>query len=93
MKGHKDLVPVIGTVPSITPGENITTKGYLRNDVQHGLGFRAEFIQSIPPTTIEGIERYLGSGLIKGIGPHFAKKLVAAFNEDVFDIIESTPRG
>lgn len=46
VKGHKDLVPVIGTVPNITPGEDITTKGYWRNDVQHGLGFRAEFIQS-----------------------------------------------
>ena len=91
VKGHKDLVSVIGTVPSITPGEDITTKGYWRNDVQYGLGFRAEFIQSIPPTTIEGIEKYLGSGLIKGIGPHFAKKLVAAFNTDIFDVIESTP--
>jgi exodeoxyribonuclease V alpha subunit len=78
-------------VPSITPGEDITTKGYWRNDVQYGLGFRAEFIQTIPPTTIEGIEKYLGSGLIKGIGPHFAKKLVAAFNTDIFDVIESTP--
>ena len=55
VKGHKDLVSVIGTVPSITPGEDITTKGYWRNDVQYGLGFRAEFIQTIPPTTIEGI--------------------------------------
>jgi exodeoxyribonuclease V alpha subunit len=91
VKGHKDLVSVIGTVPSITPGEDITTKGYWRNDVQYGLGFRAEFIQSIPPTTVEGIERYLGSGLIKGIGPHFAKKLVAVFNTDIFDVIESTP--
>jgi exodeoxyribonuclease V alpha subunit len=91
VKGHKDLVSVIGTVPSITPGEDITTKGYWRNDVQYGLGFRAEFIQTIPPTTIEGIEKYLGSGLIKGIGPHFAKKLVAAFNTDIFDVIESTP--
>ncbi|WP_236869783.1 SF1B family DNA helicase RecD2 [Candidatus Bandiella numerosa] len=91
VKGHKDLVAVIGTVPSITPGEDITSKGYWQNNVQYGLGFKAEFIQSIPPTTIEGIERYLGSGLIKGIGPHFAKKLVAAFSEDIFDIIESSP--
>ncbi len=91
VKGHKDLVAVIGTIPSITPGEDITSKGYWRNDVQYGLGFKAEFIQSIPPTTIEGIEKYLGSGLIKGIGPHFAKKLVAAFSEGIFDVIESSP--
>ncbi len=91
VKGHKDLVAVIGTIPSITPGEDITSKGYWHNDVQYGLGFKAEFIQSIPPTTIESIEKYLGSGLIKGIGPHFAKKLVAAFSEGIFDVIESSP--
>ncbi len=45
----------------------------------------------MPPSSIEGIEKYLGSGMIKGIGPHFARKLVKAFGEEVFDVIETTP--
>jgi exodeoxyribonuclease V alpha subunit len=45
----------------------------------------------VPPTTLEGIEKYLGSGMVKGIGPHFAKKLVKAFGEEVFDVIEQAP--
>ncbi len=45
----------------------------------------------MPPSSIEGIEKYLGSGMIKGIGPHFAKKLVKAFGEDIFDVIENAP--
>jgi exodeoxyribonuclease V alpha subunit len=54
--------------------------------------FRAVFLQVTPPSSREGIERYLASGLIKAIGPHFAKRLVAAFGEAVFDVIEKTPR-
>jgi exodeoxyribonuclease V alpha subunit len=53
--------------------------------------FRADFLRSAPPTTVEGIEKYLASGMIKGIGPIYAKKLVRAFNEAVFDVIEQTP--
>ena len=53
--------------------------------------FRALFLQVTAPTSLEGIERYLGSGMIKGIGPHFAKRLVKTFGETVFDVIEKTP--
>jgi exodeoxyribonuclease V alpha subunit len=91
VRGKKNLVSVIGVVPSISVGEDITAKGFWRNNIEHGIEFRAEFIKSIPPTTLEGIEKYLGSGLIKGIGIHFAKKLVAAFKEEVFDVIENNP--
>lgn len=45
----------------------------------------------MPPSTLEGIEKYLGSGMVKGIGPHFAKKLVQAFGEAVFEVIEEHP--
>ena len=53
--------------------------------------FRALFLQVTAPTSLEGIERYLGSGMIKGIGPHFAKRLVKTFGDTVFDVIEKTP--
>ena len=56
-----------------------------------GLQFKATFLKATPPTTLEGIERYLGSGMIRGIGPNYAKKLVRAFGEAVFDLIEQQP--
>ena len=60
-------------------------------DRTHGLQFKTQHLRVVPPSTLEGIEKYLGSGMVKGIGPHFAKKLVQAFKEEVFDIIEQTP--
>ena len=54
--------------------------------------FRADFLRAAPPTTAEGIEKYLASGMIKGIGPIYAKKLVQTFSEAVFDVIEQQPR-
>ena len=56
-----------------------------------GKQFKADFLKALPPDTLEGIEKYLGSGLIKGIGSHFAKKLVTAFGDQVFDVIEHKP--
>ena len=88
VRGHRDLVSLIGNIPSITVGEEVQAQGKWFNDINHGLQFKAEFIRSIPPTTLEGIEKYLGSGLIRGIGEYYAKKLVLAFKEEVFLIIE-----
>jgi len=88
VKGHKDLVTVTGNTPSISPGEYIKCSGFWHNDRTHGQQFKAEFLKALPPNSLEGIEKYLGSGLIKGIGSHFAKKLVGAFGEDVFEVIE-----
>jgi exodeoxyribonuclease V alpha subunit len=75
----------------ISAGESIQASGDWNNDRQHGLQFRARFLKAMPPTSIEGIEKYLGSGMIRGIGPVYAKKLVRAFGEKVFDIIEAEP--
>ena len=58
---------------------------------EHGVQFRALFLKATAPTTVEGIEKYLGSGMIRGIGPVYAKKLVRAFGETVFDVIEQEP--
>src|SRR4030095_349812 len=53
---------------------------------------RTQTLRVVPPTTLEGIERYLGSGMVKGIGPHFARKLVQAFGAEVFDVIAQNPQ-
>ena len=91
VKGRKDLLAVTGTSPSLSVGEQVTVQGNWVNDLKYGLGFKAHFIRSIPHNSLEGIEKYLGSGLIKGIGPYFAKKLVTAFKDDVFQVIEEQP--
>lgn len=91
VKAHRELVTVIGSAASVTAGEFIECMGVWVNDRQHGQQFKAISLKIVPPTTLEGIEKYLGSGMVKGIGPHFAKKLVKAFGEAVFDVIEQTP--
>ncbi len=87
-RGHRDLVSVTATAAEINPGEWIEARGEWRIDPRHGRQFQSRSLVVRPPDSLEGIERYLGSGLIRGIGPHYAKKLVAAFGKDVFDIIE-----
>jgi exodeoxyribonuclease V alpha subunit len=81
----------VGHAATITPGEWLTASGTWLNDTNHGLQFKAQFLRTSAPTTVDGIERYLGSGMIRGIGPVYAKKLVKAFGDKVFDIIEAAP--
>jgi exodeoxyribonuclease V alpha subunit len=90
-RGHRDLVTVVGHAAMITAGEFVQISGTWVNDRTHGQQFRASFLKVTPPTTVEGIERYLGSGMIRGIGPVYAKRLVRAFGEAVFDLIEQQP--
>ncbi len=87
-KGHTDLVTVVGNSASVNPGEWVTAEGHWIRDRDHGLQFKAVLLQSVPPTSSEGIEKYLGSGMIKGIGPIYAAKLVKQFGDKVFDIID-----
>ena len=87
-KGHRDLVAVVGSLASVSAGEWVTAEGRWVQDKEFGLQFRADILNSTAPTTREGIEKYLGSGMVKGIGPVYAKKLVATFGEQIFDIIE-----
>lgn len=90
-RGHRDLITVIGHSATISAGEWITVTGNWNNDRTHGLQFRAAFLKASAPTSAEGIEKYLGSGMIRGIGPVYAKKLVKAFRDKVFDVIENEP--
>ncbi|MFZ4777319.1 MAG: ATP-dependent RecD-like DNA helicase [Terrimicrobiaceae bacterium] len=88
VKGRRDLVTVVGSVPDVSAGEWVTAQGVWVRDRDHGLQLKADFIKCSAPTSREGIEKYLGSGLIKGIGPVYAKKLVEKFEENVFTIID-----
>lgn len=88
-KGHRDLVAVIGSLPSVSAGEWLVAEGQWIRDREHGLQFQASTLKSTPPTSREGIEKYLGSGMVKGIGPVYARKLVDQFGEGIFDIIEN----
>ena len=90
-RGHRDLVTVVGHAAIISAGEWITASGEWVNDRTHGQQFKTVFIRTSAPTSIEGIEAYLGSGMIRGIGPVYAKKMVRIFGEKVFDIIEVEP--
>ena len=90
-RGHRDLVTVIGHAAIISAGEWITASGEWVTDNTHGQQFKAHFMRTSTPTSIDGIEKYLGSGMIRGIGPVYAKKMVKAFGEKVFDIIEAEP--
>jgi exodeoxyribonuclease V alpha subunit len=90
-RGHRDLVTVVGHAAVIAAGEWITAAGDWANDRTHGQQFRARFLKTSAPTSVEGIEKYLASGMIHGIGPVYAKRLLRAFGDKVFDVIEAEP--
>jgi len=92
LRGKRYLTTVVGTLPTVTPGEWIEAEGRWVIDRQHGRQFKAEHIEIAHPDTLEGIEKYLGSGLIKGIGPQFASRLVRTFGLEVLDVIERQPK-
>ena len=90
-RGHRDLVTIVGHAAMVSPGEWVTATGEWINDRTHGQQFKARFLRISAPSSVEGIEKYLGSGMIRGIGPVYARKLVRAFGDKVFDIIEAEP--
>jgi exodeoxyribonuclease V alpha subunit len=82
---------VVGHAATIAAGEWVTASGEWVNDRTHGKQFKARFLRTSPPTSADGIEKYLSSGMIRGVGPVYAKKLMRAFGEKVFDVIEAAP--
>src|SRR3954452_16943878 len=90
-RGKRDLVTVVGHAPAIGAGEWITATGAWVSDQVHGLQFKANVLKATPPTGAEGIEKYLASGQMRGIGPAMAKRIVAAFGENTFEVIEAAP--
>lgn len=92
VKGHRDLITLVGSSQTVSVGEYFKAEGFWFQDKSYGRQFRTQSILSHPPTTLEGIIKYLSSGLIKGIGPTYGKRLVDAFGEEVFEVIEETPQ-
>ncbi|MGI6706602.1 MAG: ATP-dependent RecD-like DNA helicase [Clostridia bacterium] len=90
-KGFFDLVPIVGNMPTINVGATVSLKGQWKVDKKYGRQFLVEYFEEKIPATLAGIEKYLGSGLIKGIGPVNAKRIVKAFKEDTIRIIEEEP--
>ena len=88
VKGQRDTIPVIGYLFSVTPGEVLKITGYYEQHPKYGLQVRIENYESLIPATVGGIEKYLGSGLVKGIGPEIAKRIVKQFGLKTLDIIE-----
>ena len=85
------LATIVGEMLSINPGETVVLEGEWTTHKQYGTQFKIESYQTVYPSTVEGMRRYLGSGLIKGIGPVTAKRIVDHFGKEALDVIESDP--
>ena len=89
VQGRRELVTVVGNLVTVSPGEVLRLTGSWEIHPKYGEQFKIQSYESIVPATVKGIERYLGSGLIKGIGPVMAKRLVEKFGKDTLDVIET----
>ncbi|HEY1380606.1 MAG TPA: ATP-dependent RecD-like DNA helicase [Gemmataceae bacterium] len=89
--GRRGLVTVVGHLPAVFAGEYLEGEGDWVQDRDHGLQFKATALRITPPHTKEGIVKYLASGLVKGIGPHYARKIVEVFGDRTLDIIDESP--
>lgn len=89
--GKRGSVTVVGTLPPVGSGTRVRITGDFRQDPRHGEQFRADTLVTLAPETLVGLERYLGSGLIPGIGPAFAKRIVSAFGMDSLTMLDHEP--
>jgi exodeoxyribonuclease V alpha subunit len=86
------LVTVVGTMAELEPGEAIVAHGWWRNDSRHGWQFQAQDYRTTLPATLQGMKKYLGSGLVKGVGPVMAGRIVDTFGEATFEVIDADPQ-
>jgi len=91
VKNYSDLVTVVGSMPEVHVGSVLYMGGNWKVDPKYGRQFSMETFEETLPATVYGIEKYLGSGLVKGIGPKFAGKIVKQFGKDTLDVIEEDP--
>ena len=91
VRGHREPVAVVGHAQQVIAGEYLTATGNWTTDRTHGLQFKADEIKTNPPHTAEGIAKYLGSGVVKGIGPRYAKRIVEAFGDKTLEVIDQSP--
>ena len=90
-KNQNDLVTVVGTMPDTHVGSVLSLEGFWKIDAKYGKQFLVQKFEETLPATVYGIEKYLGSGLIKGVGPKFARRIVQKFGEDTLNVIEDNP--
>ncbi len=90
-RGGGDLLTVVGALLGAQPGESLRMEGRWGSHPQYGKQFTVENYTTVLPATVQGIRRYLGSGLIKGIGPRIAERIVDHFGVDTLDVIEQDP--
>lgn len=91
-EGERDLVTIVGTFASINVGEFLEMSGRWDNHREYGKQFKVESYKVALPTTVFGIKKYLGSGLIRGIGPKMAERIVAFFGEKTIEVIDRAPK-
>lgn len=91
VKRYSDLVTVVGTMPEPHVGSVLSLEGYWKVDSKYGRQFCAEKFEEVLPSTVYGIEKYLGSGLVKGIGPKFAKRIVQKFGKETLEVLDENP--
>jgi exodeoxyribonuclease V alpha subunit len=87
-EGRAGLTTIVGSIPSLSPGETVKLKGEWQSHAKYGEQFKISSCELVMPATVSGIERYLGSGMIKGIGPVMAKRLVSKFAIETLDVID-----
>lgn len=90
-KGFKELVTVVGSMPDVHVGSVLSLGGSWRVDGKYGRQFQMETFEEALPATVYGIEKYLGSGLVKGVGPKYARRIVQRFGKDTLTVIEEDP--
>jgi exodeoxyribonuclease V alpha subunit len=91
VSGKRGPIVVVGQTPRAIAGEFFEADGVWQEDPEHGLQFKAETLQTTPPSTVAGIEKYLSSGLVKGIGPHYAHRIVQVFGLRTLQVIDESP--
>jgi len=89
--GKQKLTAIVGTMPSIQPGESIRCTGKWKTHLIHGSQFEVSEYRTEIPADVVGIRKYLGSGLIKGIGPTYAKRIVKVFGKETLNVIDEEP--
>lgn len=88
---YDGLTTVVGNLPELSPGEHVRLQGLWDTHPKHGTQFKAELCEQSLPASLAGMESYLGSGMIKGIGPKMAERIVGQFKEETFEVIEQEP--
>jgi exodeoxyribonuclease V alpha subunit len=90
--GQRDLVTIVGNLPEVQPGESLRLEGVWTTHQQYGRQFKIEHCEQVLPATVEGIKKYLGSGLVKGVGPVTAARIVQRFGADTLHVLDEEPR-